>query len=62
MGRLGPYISASNIPILRGLSSEPSALAVIWLSFYNEKARLTATVDFPTPPLHEDTAMMYLTF
>ena len=48
VGRLGPYKSASKMPTLK-----PSSL--------KEKARLTDTVDFPTPPLQEDTAITFLT-
>ena len=49
VGRLGPYTSASKSPTPR---------APIWSSV---KARLTATVDFPTPPLQEETAMTWRT-
>eukprot|EP00955_Chlamydomonas_euryale_P045534 353182-Chlamydomonas_euryale.AAC.26 len=47
-GRLGPYTSASKMP----------TLAPIWARVY---ARLTAVVDFPTPPLQLDTATMCFT-
>ena len=48
VGSEGPKTSASKIP----------TLAPIIRSVY---ARFTDVVDFPTPPLHEDTAMMCLT-
>ena len=37
----------------------PGVVAPIRLA--SEKARLTATMDFPTPPLQEETAMMVRT-
>lgn len=49
VGKLGPYKSASKIPTL-------------WPYYCKEKAKLTATVDFPTPPLQEETAIMFFTF
>mmetsp|Transcript_55076 Transcript_55076/g.112591 ORF Transcript_55076/g.112591 Transcript_55076/m.112591 type:complete len:201 (-) Transcript_55076:176-778(-) len=48
VGKLGPKISASKIPTL------PPNFAMLY-------ARLTATVDFPTPPLQLDTAMILFT-
>jgi len=48
VGRLGPYKSASKMPTLRP-------------SFYSENARLTETVDLPTPPLQLDTATILRT-
>ena len=47
-GMLGPYTSTSTIP-----TEAPSA--------WSPSARLTATVDFPTPPFPEDTAMVCFT-
>ena len=35
---------------------------IILITLDNENARLTATVDFPTPPLQLDTAMILFTF
>ena len=49
VGNDGPYISASKIPTL-------------YPNLCNEKVRLTATVLFPTPPLHEETAKIFFTF
>jgi hypothetical protein len=48
VGKLGPYMSASNIPTLNP-------------NFCNENAKLTATVDLPTPPLQLLTAIIFLT-
>ena len=48
VGKLGPYMSASKIPILSP-------------NFCNEYAKLTATVDLPTPPLQLLTAIIFLT-
>jgi hypothetical protein len=48
VGIEGPKTSASRIPALNPLRA-------------NAKARLTATVDFPTPPFAEDTAITLLT-
>ena len=48
VGRLGPYISKSNKPTLNVL--------------LNSAARLTAIVDFPTPPFPLETAIMFLMF
>mmetsp|Transcript_19753 Transcript_19753/g.54382 ORF Transcript_19753/g.54382 Transcript_19753/m.54382 type:complete len:233 (-) Transcript_19753:285-983(-) len=47
-GREGPNTSQSKMPTFAPL-------------FRSSKARLTATVLLPTPPLHEDTAMMLFT-
>jgi hypothetical protein len=49
VGRLGPYKSASKIPTFKP-------------SFCREKARFTATVDLPTPPLQLLTAKIFFTF
>ena len=46
VGKLGPYKSASNNP-------------TDFPNFCNEKAKLTATVDFPTPPLQLLTAIIF---
>src|SRR5713101_3148204 len=48
IGTFGPYTSASIQP-----TRAPSNA--------NATARFTATVDFPTPPLPDETAMMFLT-
>lgn len=47
-------MSASNIPTDLPCYN-------INFTFYNEKARFTAIVLFPTPPLHDDTAISFLT-
>ena len=47
-GMFGPYMSASTSPTLAPVSR-------------SARARLTATVDFPTPPFPEDTAMVCFT-
>eukprot|EP00757_Euglenozoa_sp_SAG-D1_P016107 gene16107-biopygen482 len=47
-GTLGPVMSASRIPTERFMD-------------FKANARFTATVDLPTPPLAEDTAMILLT-
>jgi len=47
IGMLGPYISAST----------NATFAPV---FANAIAKLTATVDFPTPPLPEATAIIFL--
>ena len=52
VGRDGPYKSASKRPT----RASPGAVAPNRLA--KEKARLTATMDLPTPPLQEETAMM----
>src|SRR3954471_15224501 len=44
-GTLGPYTSASSSP-------------TVWPSLASARARLTASVVLPTPPLPEPTAMM----
>src|SRR5579863_2530154 len=48
MGTLEPYTSASSRPTL-------------WPSFWRARARLTATVVLPTPPLPEATATRFFT-
>ena len=47
-GMFGPYMSASTSPTLAPVSR-------------SARARFTATVDFPTPPFPEDTAMVCFT-
>ncbi len=37
-------------------------LSTFYPNLDKEKARFTATVLFPTPPLHEETAIICLTF
>ncbi len=49
VGTDGPYISASYRPTL-------------FPNFYKANAKLIATVDFPTPPLQLETAMILFTF
>jgi hypothetical protein len=48
-GILGPKISASNKPMFKP-------------EFRSATARLVETVDFPTPPLQEETSRIFLTF
>eukprot|EP00959_Pyramimonas_sp_CCMP1952_P236913 4951152-Pyramimonas_sp.AAC.1 len=48
VGRDGPYTSASKMPTFAPIIA-------------SEYAKFTDTVDFPTPPLQLDTAMMWRT-
>lgn len=48
-GTEGPYTSASNKPVL-------------YPNLSKETAKFIATVDFPTPPLQEETAIICFTF